>query len=317
MARYFPAAVERIPEAYLLLLVIICFNISTVAASSELREDFKQKRSVASLCKKIGSKLGSVSIKECLSHNMVASGGVSVKGSPILIKEYGPVGGRKPQARILLFGGIHGDEYASVSVIFKWMKTLNRHHSGLFHWLVMPLTNPDGLLRKESQRMNHRGVDLNRNFPTDDWLKQSQDYWINKMRKDPRRYPGPAALSEPESRWIAWLIHWFKPHVIVSVHAPYGLLDFDGPPASPPKKLGHLYLDPMGTYPGSLGRYGGITKNIPVITIELTYAGIMPTKKEIRQIWVDMVRWLVKNTKDTQPAPAPLSFPRKTPRTLP
>lgn len=70
---------------------------------------------------------------------------------------------------MLLFGGIHGDEYSSVTIVFKWLSILDRYHSGLFHWRVVPLLNPDGLLRGRSQRMNHRGVDLNRNFPTPDW----------------------------------------------------------------------------------------------------------------------------------------------------
>ena len=71
----------------------------------------------------------------------------------------------RPLGRILVIGGIHGDEYSSVSVVFKWMDILNIHHSGLFHWHFIPLSNPDGLLQPSSQRQNARGVDLNRNFP--------------------------------------------------------------------------------------------------------------------------------------------------------
>ena len=51
----------------------------------------------------------------------------------------------------------------------------------------------------------------------------------------------------------------------------------------------------LGTYPGSLGNYAGIQRKIPVVTIELPYAGIMPTNKEINGIWRDLVRWLRKN----------------------
>ena len=60
----------------------------------------------------------------------------------------------------------------------------------------------------------------------------------------------------------------FKPHLIVAIHAPYGVLDFDGP-SVPPSKLGRLYLDQVGIFPGSLGNYGGVHKGIPVVTIEL------------------------------------------------
>jgi hypothetical protein len=80
--------------------------------------------------------------------------------------------------------------------------------------------------------------------------------------------------------------------VIVSVHAPYGLVDFDGD-TQPPTHLGSLHLHLLGTYPGSLGRYGSEVLNIPVITVELEYAGIMPSQSEISKIWTDLVSWLI------------------------
>ncbi len=51
----------------------------------------------------------------------------------------------------------------------------------------------------------------------------------------------------------------------------------------------------VGTYPGSLGNYAGIQKQIPVVTIELPYAGIMPTVSEVSHIWRDLISWLSKN----------------------
>ncbi len=175
------------------------------------------------------------------------------------------------------------------------MRILNQHHSGLFHWKLVPVLNPDGLLRRRARRMNANGVDLNRNFSTPDWTRRAiTDYWIKRTHKNPRRYPGTAPLSEPESHWLAQEIEEFRPHAIVSVHAPYGVVDFDGPPSGP-KRLGHLHLNLLGTYPGSLGNYAGIGKNIPVVTIELAHAGIMPSGNHIRRIWTDLVSWLRKN----------------------
>lgn len=271
----------------------------------------KSDTSVEQTCFKIGAKLGSVSTASCLSHNLQLSGGESVNHIPLLIKEYPPISPRIPQARILLLGGIHGDEYSSVSVTFKWMHILNKHHSGLFHWRVAPLVNPDGLLRKKSQRMNSRGVDLNRNFPTRNWLTESKEYWIKKTGRDPRRYPGEFPLSEPESQWVSDEIERFRPDVIVSVHAPYALLDFDGPPTTTPEKLGSLYLSLLGTYPGSLGRFVGSQLKIPIITIELSYAGIMPTRTEIDTILMDLIRW-VKDHVNNNPSfrsPHPQTWP--------
>ncbi|MCG8378207.1 MAG: M14 family murein peptide amidase A [Proteobacteria bacterium] len=245
-------------------------------------------------CERIGSKLGSVSIQDCLDINLSASDGRSVKDAPILIKEYPPLARRSPLGKVLLIGGIHGDEYSSVSIVFKWMRTLDIHHSGLFHWHIVPLLNPDGLLRKKSQRMNENNVDLNRNFPIEDWENTAKKHWIEITGKNPRRYPGESALSEPETAWLVEHINNFQPDVIVAVHAPHGIVDYDGP-RNGPYKLGRLYLNLLGTYPGSLGNYAGIQREIPVVTIELPYAGIMPTHKEINSIWRDMVRWLSKN----------------------
>ncbi len=252
---------------------------------------------VAEACERIGDKLASVAVSECLKRGLEPSGARSVEGAPILLREFLPLPGRRPLGRVLLIGGIHGDEYSSVTIVFKWLSILDRHHSGLFHWRVIPALNPDGLLRRRSQRMNHRGVDLNRNFPTPDWHAETEDYWVRRTGKNPRRYPGPSPLSEPESQWLVDEIERFRPSAIIAVHAPSHVVDYDGPP-EPPEKLGPLYLQQIGTYPGSLGRFAGDQLGLPVVTIELPSAGIMPTAAEQRIIWTDLVAWLRKHIAD-------------------
>jgi len=281
-----------------LLLPLVAWGADKTITSSAVITDPVQVE-----CKAIGNKLGSVSTADCLQAGMQLTGAWSVQGQPILIKEYPPLESRQPQARILMLGGIHGDEYSSVSIVFKWMQTLDRYHSGLFHWHVVPLLNPDGLLRRKSVRLNANGIDLNRNFPTPDWYAQTRDYWERRTRKDPRRYPGEAALSEPESRWLYEEIRRFKPDAIVSIHAPYGVLDFDGPPSAP-NRVGYLHLNILGTYPGSLGNCAGVQHRIPVITMELPSAGIMPSRGETNRMWRDLVRWMTRNLpkQDTQKA---------------
>jgi len=80
------------------------------------------------------------------------------------------------------------------------------------------------------------------------------------------------------------------------VHAPYGIVNYDGP-QRPPKRLGRLRLKQLGTCPGSLGRYAGVHKNIPVVTIELGSAGRMPSQKEVSHIWMDLVQWMKVTSK--------------------
>ena len=276
-------------------LITIFLLLSFSSFAKDQPDTGINQKHVAIACKKIANKLASVRLAECNDRHLQTSGFYSIKNQPLLIKEYPPLlKKQKPQARILMLGGIHGDEYSSITIMFKWMKILDKHHSGLFHWKIAPLVNPDGLLQKKSQRMNANGVDLNRNFPNDGNQDASLTYWKKRNYSDPRRYPGEKPMSELETQWIVQLINDFKPDAIVAVHAPYGIVDFDGPP-KPPSHLGSLHLKLLGTYPGSLGNYAGLQQHIPVVTVELPYAGIMPSTKEVSRIWVDLIRWLKKN----------------------
>ena len=82
----------------------------------------------------------------------------------------------------------------------------------------------------------------------------------------------------------------FKPQLIVSIHAPYGVPDFNGL-AVPPSKLGRRYLDQVGIFHGSLGNYGGVHKGVPVVTVELPNSTRTPLDAEMRQMWLDLLRW--------------------------
>lgn len=250
------------------------------------------------LCRELGEKLSSVNESECLQQKLLADNAKSALGRALAVKDFGPIDAREPLGKVLVIGGIHGDEFSSVSVVFKWMEILRIHHSGLFDWRFIPVGNPDGLLRSESQRQNANGVDLNRNFPTSDWSTNAREYWINKAERRARRYPGEFANSEPETQWLVSQIEHFQPDVIVSMHAPYHLVDYDGPPRAP-DQLGSLYLRRLGVYPGSLGNYAGVDLNIPVVTVELASAGIMPSEGEISDMWDDLVGWLRTKLSET------------------
>lgn len=254
------------------------------------------EESVAALCREIGNKLGSVSVEDCLAQPLKFGGAFSVQSRPIVIRDFYPDDQSENAEipRILIMGGIHGDEYSSISIMFKWMEMLEQVGKTDFRWRFAPSVNPDGLLDGQAVRQNANGVDLNRNFPSDDWFDLAEDYWVNTTNRNPRRYPGMYPASEPEVQWVVEQINSFKPDVIVSVHAPYHLLDFDGP-TNPPQKIGELYLHLLGVYPGSLGNYAGLDLDIPVVTMELPSAGIMPSDEQIVSMWQDLQDWLHKN----------------------
>lgn len=244
----------------------------------------------------------------CMAAGLQTAEAKSVAGRPLLYREIPPRSGTA-KVKILVLGGIHGDELTSSTVVFDWMERIGRVGNDQIHWRVLPVVNPDGLLKRPATRVNARGVDLNRNFPTDNWEKDAPRYWIKYTSKDPRRNPGPAPASEPETRWVLAEMEAFKPDLIISVHAPFGLLDFDGPPP-PPQRVGNLHLHQIGIYPGSLGNYGGITKKMPVVTLELKHAAEAPTDKEMDHMWDDLTAWvderlLKVQTASTKAADAP------------
>ncbi len=68
--------------------------------------------------------------------------------------------------RILAMSLIHGDEMPSGVVTQAWITRLERIDPRN-SWRVIPIANPDGFYAKS--RTNSKGIDLNRNFPTEEW----------------------------------------------------------------------------------------------------------------------------------------------------
>ena len=248
-------------------------------------------------CAYLVDRLHSVSADSCHPQDFVAAEELTAQGNALVSRDLGVAkdsAGSENAKRILLIGGIHGDELTSISIVFRWMNWIRRPDAARYQWRVIPLANPDGLKARPSTRINANGVDINRNFHTPDWDKDAQNYWIKRTKQDPRRNPGKAAGSEIETRWLEAQIDEFRPDMIISVHAPYNLLDYDGP-VSQPMRFGRLSLNHLGVYPGSLGNYGGLFKQIPVVTIELPNGTTMPSQREQLVMWQDMLKWMKNN----------------------
>lgn len=173
----------------------------------------------------------------------------------------GPIAGK----RILAMALVHGNEFESGTVARSWMIRLNKI-SPRNNWRVIPVLNPDGFAKKI--RTNGKGVDINRNFPTKDWEANAHAYWKKFTKSDPRRYPGDSAGSELETKCALAQIEDFKPDLVVAIHTPYGVLDFDGPKLKYPN-VSDLRWKSLGTFPGSLGRFMWDDRKKPVLTIEL------------------------------------------------
>lgn len=248
-------------------------------------------------CNDLGQRLHSVSVESCRARHFLATDERTSGGRALVLHDVPASGKQAAKApRVLVIGGIHGDELTSISTVFRWLEWMHETEPAKYHWRVIPLANPDGLLVRPSTRVNGRGVDLNRNFPTPDWNSDAQKYWTERTGRDPRRFPGDTAGSEIETRWLERQLDDFKPDVIISVHAPYNLLDYDGP-APNPLRFGRLALNRLGVYPGSLGNYAGLHKSVPVVTIELPHATTMQAMRDQRAMWLDMLGWMGQNIK--------------------
>ena len=261
-------------------------------------------------CVEFVARLPNVRAPLCAQAELEPTPGRSVQGRTIYSRD---VVAAEPRVRVLVVAGMHGDELSSSTVALHWIQRALEIPADA-HWRFIPALNPDGLMMRPAKRVNARGVDLNRNFPTPNWARDAKVYWEKRTRKDPRRWPGPHPLSEPESKYFHDEMERFQPDLIVSIHAPYGVLDFDGP-VTPPQRLGRLYLDQVGIFPGSLGNYGGVHKGMPVVTIEMPSAIRTPLDAEMRQMWLDLLRWMgerVVPPSQAEPVMPVRTGPRKT-----
>lgn len=269
-----------------------------IAQNSAYAQAFHDEQSsIEQFCTQWSKKLRTIKYDGCMDLQLKTAEVRSPEQRLLTYKEFIPTekGGEpiRPKGKILFISGIHGDEYSAISITYLWMLAMQKSkHKRNHHWLFLPLTNPDGLFRSDpATRQNANGVDLNRNFPSPDWDESALDFWDHYYRKNKRRYPGPSAASEIETKWMVQTIERFQPDAIISVHAPYGLLDYDGPEHAVPSKIGVLKHRELGTFPGSLGRYAGEHLDIPVLTLELRSAGTMPKESEIVQMWQDIEKW--------------------------
>jgi murein peptide amidase A len=105
---------------------------------------------------------------------------------------------------VLVFGCIHGDECAGRAVVPNLLAGGCPPYTSI--WAV-PNLNPDGLAA--GTRLNGRGVDLNRNFPSA-WRPIGARYDL--------QYSGPHPLSEPETRLAARLIRLIHPRITIWFH---------------------------------------------------------------------------------------------------
>lgn len=137
--------------------------------------------------------------------------GTSVKGRSITAYRFGT-----GSSMIVYLGAMHGSERNSKAIMDEWFKELNAHPERLpagRSIVIIPSVNPDGIAA--GTRFNARGVDLNRNFPANDW----KSVVTTPVSSQPTAAGGPAPLSEPESQAVAAFIRQHSPRLVLSFHS--------------------------------------------------------------------------------------------------
>ncbi|MGZ3711347.1 MAG: DUF2817 domain-containing protein [Bdellovibrionota bacterium] len=249
----------------LLLALLLVSSASAHAADQALIDQCVQS------LKALPGKSKEDALKQACASVSVLPACVSEKGVKIFHYDRPAKAGEKAPKKILVFSLIHGDEFPSGSVARSWMERMTSVEPRNI-WRVVPILNPDGV--KNKTRYNANGVDVNRNFPTKDWDPEALKYWEKNTHKDKRRYPGAKPASEKETLCAIAHIDDFNPDLILSIHTPYGVLDFDGPKIPPPT-FPNIPWKNLGNYPGSLGRYMWVDRSKPILTIELHDKGVV------------------------------------------
>jgi protein MpaA len=177
--------------------------------------------------------------------------------------------------KVLLLGGVHGDEPEGADVVHDFLNHIDPFISKMkMCALVLPSYNPDGL--SKNQRTNDNGVDLNRNFPSSDWSNE---------HRAPRYYPGAQPKSEPETKALVKLLLTEKPVLVVHFHTYIPQVNYTGKRSIKwaeflAKDFGHPVTHDIGyPTPGSLGQYCDLDLKIPCVCVEL------PEKVERNVAW--------------------------------
>lgn len=174
---------------------------------------------------------------------------------------------------VLVIGVFHGDEPDGEYLINRYLSEKADTKNRL---LFIPCLNPDG--KSNGTRTNANGVDLNRNFPTQNWEFSGEHSEKNEF------FGGESPASEQETKFLVYVIDKYKPDLIITLHEPYKVVNYDGPAEDVAQKIseitGYKVEESIGyPTPGSFGTYCGIEKNIPTITLEL------PEKSDKEILW--------------------------------
>ncbi|MCI0553415.1 MAG: M14 family metallopeptidase [Anaerolineae bacterium] len=173
--------------------------------------------------------------------------GFSLAGRPIELYTFGA-----GEREYLIVAGIHGGyEWNTIALANELITHINEHPEVIATDATLYIIrnmNPDGEARAHGVdgRVNNNGVDLNRNFPAENWTAEwdRDGCWIYRPTTG-----GLYAGSEPETRTVMSFIKAHKIEAMISYHsAALGVFPGGVPWEEPSKRLAKA-LSKVTRYP--------------------------------------------------------------------
>jgi protein MpaA len=207
--------------------------------------------------------------------------GHSAQGRPIELRQ---MGDPRWSGELLVFGCVHGDECGASGV----EPTTGGCPDPSADVFLVPNLDPDGAAA--GSRLNARGVDLNRNFPSG---------WRPIGGPGDLEYSGPRPFSEPETRLADRIIRALRPAATIWFHQFRGERPFVrawGPSVPAGRRFATLARMPFRAmrWPAGTGpnwqnhRFGA-----PAFVVELPQGRLSPQLRfRLSKALVRMGRWV-------------------------
>ena len=239
--------------------------------------------------------------------------GYSVEGRPLTVQRFGD--GPKT---VLLVGGLHTGSEDNTRVIVEQIAVYLSEQPQVIpdsvSVIVVASANPDGTAN--GTHTNARGVDLNRNWPSDDWT-------LDACHPETGCSPGlggPQPLSEPETASLYALIESTQPELTIVWHAEAPLVEANEAPRAEQyarvfgSAAGYEYIDEWRAYEitGELIDALGQRLGLAAFDVELSMCCEMTTDEFNRNL-AGLVETLRAVAAADRVTPTPVTTPKPAP----
>lgn len=217
--------------------------------------------------------------------------GTSVKGRPIVAYQFG-----SGSSMVLYIAAMEGNEQNSANLLQQWIPNIDANPGKIPSYrtlVVIPQINPDGYAA--DTRLNADGIDLNRNFPANNWQTQVTEPLANTVWTNDG---GPSPLSEPESQALANFYTAHRPRLTLTMHSHGGIVEAND--AADSVALGAQYASIAGyraipTYAignffdysttGAFEDWANDKLGLPVLEVELESATADEYSRNLPALW--------------------------------